>query len=257
MSISSLPVAKFQFPWAREEERDPRYQTQIAALTAALQASLARETASRQANVELLQRQHTLVLEFEHRFANGLQWITTLLSLQSRTTTPEATAQLAIAARRVAAFGSVHCRLHLLDSQNLLDSQKTVEFNQYLRLLCSDLSDLLFQDAENDYSITVEGPTIEIATTMAIPLGFIVNELVTNAAKYARGNIIVQIGGTPPTGYSMSVLDAGPGLPVGFDLARCKSLGMKIVLALAKQIGGMLEIVPGDKGQGTKFTVIF
>jgi hypothetical protein len=43
MSISSLPVAKFQFPWAREEEPDPREQKQIAALTAALQASLARE----------------------------------------------------------------------------------------------------------------------------------------------------------------------------------------------------------------------
>ncbi|MGB7466519.1 MAG: sensor histidine kinase, partial [Candidatus Acidiferrum sp.] len=144
-----------------------------------------------------------------------------------------------------------HCRLHLLDSQ------KTVEFNQYLRLLCSDLSDLLFQDAENDYSITVEGPPIEIATTIAIPLGFIVNELVTNAAKYAQGDITVQIGGAPLTGYSLSVFDAGPGLPVGFDPAACKSLGMKIVLALAKQIGGMLQFVPGDKGQGTKFTVTF
>jgi two-component system, sensor histidine kinase PdtaS len=251
MSISSLPVAKFQFPWAPEEERDPRDRKQVAALTAALQASLARESVSRQGNVELLQRQHTLALEFEHRFANGLQWIASLLSLQSRTTTPEAAAQLAIAARRVAAFGSVHCRLHLLDSQ------KTVEFNQYLRLLCNDLSDLLFQDAENDYSITVEGPTIEIATTIAIPLGFIVNELVTNAAKYARGNIIVQIGGKPPSGYSLSVLDDGPGLPVGFDPARCKSLGMKIVLALAKQIGGMLRFAPGEKGRGTNFTVLF
>jgi two-component sensor histidine kinase len=248
MSISSLPVAKFQFPWAPEEERDPRDRKQIAALTAALQTSLARESVSRQGNVELLQRQHTLALEFEHRFANGLQWITALLSLQSRTTTPEAAAQLAIAARRVAAFGSVHCRLHLLDSQ------KTVEFNQYLRLLCNDLSDLLFQDAENNYSITVEGPTIEIATTIAIPLGFIVNELITNAAKYARGNIIVRIRGTPP---SLSVLDDGAGLPVGFDPARCKSLGMKIVLALAKQIGGMLQFAPGEKGRGTKFTVTF
>jgi len=73
----------------------------------------------------------------------------------------------------------------------------------------------------------------------------------------AQGNIIVQIGGTPLTGYSLSVLDAGPGLPVGFDPAQCKSLGMKIVLALAKQIGGMVQFVPGDKGEGTKFTVIF
>jgi two-component sensor histidine kinase len=43
-------------------------------------------------------RQHTLALEFEHRFLNGLQWITALLSLQSRTTSPEAAEQLAIAA---------------------------------------------------------------------------------------------------------------------------------------------------------------
>jgi two-component system, sensor histidine kinase PdtaS len=76
---------------------------------------------------------------------------------------------------------------------------------------------------------------------IAIPLGFIVNELVTNTAKYAQGDITVQIGGTPLTGYSLSVLDAGPGLPAGFDPAACKSLGMKIVLALAKQIGGMLQ----------------
>jgi two-component sensor histidine kinase len=183
--------------------------------------------------------------------ANGLQWITTLLSLQSRTTAPEAAAQLAIAARRVAAFGSVHCRLHLLDSQ------KTVEFNEYLRLLCSDLSDLLFQDAENDSSIAVEGPTIEIATTIAIPLGFIVNELVTNAAKYARGNIIVRIGGTPAAGYSLSVQDDGPGLPPGFDPARCKGLGTKIVLALVRQIEGELKILPSENGTGTKFAVTF
>jgi hypothetical protein len=48
MSISSLPVAKFEFPWAPEEECDPRDRRQIAALTAALQASLARESVSRQ-----------------------------------------------------------------------------------------------------------------------------------------------------------------------------------------------------------------
>jgi two-component system, sensor histidine kinase PdtaS len=171
--------------------------------------------------------------------------------LQSRTTTPEAAAQLAIAARRVAAFGSVHCRLHLLDSQ------KTVEFSQYLRLLCGDLSDLLFQDAENSYSITVEGPEIEIGTTIAIPLGFIVNELVTNAAKYAHGDIIVKIGGTPAAGYSLSVQDDGPGLPPEFDPARCKGLGMKIVLALVKQIQGRLKIVPSETGRGSKLAVIF
>jgi two-component sensor histidine kinase len=250
MSVSSLPVGKFQFPWRVRKGAILRARGN-AALTAALEASLARERASQQANAVLLQRQKTLALEFDHRFVNGLQWITALLTLQSRGATPEAAEQLAIAAHRVAAFGSVHRRLHLLDNQ------RTVEFSQFLRLLCKDLSGLLFQYAENDDFISVEGTAIEMETATAIPLGFIVNELITNAAKYARGNIIVQIGGTPAAGYSLSVLDDGPGMPAEFDPARCKGLGTKIVLALVKQIGGELKITPGDNGRGTKLTVTF
>jgi hypothetical protein len=77
MSISSLPAAKFQFPWPGDEGGGPRDQKEIAALTVALKASLARQSASRQANAELLGRQHTLAMEFEHRFVNGLQWMST------------------------------------------------------------------------------------------------------------------------------------------------------------------------------------
>jgi hypothetical protein len=107
-----------------------------AELTAALKASLVRERASQQANAVLLQTQRTLALEFDHRFLNGLQWITA-------------------------------------------------------------------------------------------------------------------------AGYSLSVLDDGPGLPSGVDPAHSKGLGMAIVLALVKQIRGTLKILPGDSGRGTKFTVYF
>jgi two-component system, sensor histidine kinase PdtaS len=250
MSIFSLPTVKFRPQWPGDEERNPQDRKQIAALTVALRASLARESASQQANADLLRRQHILALEFDHRFLNGLQWITALLSLQARTTSSETAEQLAIAARRVAAFGSVHRRLHLLDNQ------EAVEFRQYLHLLCGDLSRLLFRD-DDGLHITVEGPTIEIETATAIPLGFIVNELITNAAKYAGANIAVQIGGTRAAGYSLSVLDSGPGVPAEFDPVRCKGLGTKIVLALVKQIRGELKITPADSGQGTRFTVIF
>ena len=92
-----------------------------------------------------------LAQEFEHRLINGLQLIVSLLSLQSRTaTTPEAAAQLTIAARRVAALGRVHRRLHLLDHQD------NVEFKEYLQHLCEDLSGLLFQEGSG-YAIVVEG----------------------------------------------------------------------------------------------------
>jgi hypothetical protein len=101
MSVSGLPVGKFEFPWRVRKGAILRARSN-AALTAALDASLARERASQQANAVLPQSQRTLALEFDHRLLNGLQWITALLTLQSRGATPEVAEQLAIAARRVA-----------------------------------------------------------------------------------------------------------------------------------------------------------
>ena len=192
-----------------------------------------------------------LAQEFEHRLINGLQLIVSLLSLQSRTaTTSEAAEQLTIAARRVASLGRVHRRLHLLDHQD------RVEFKEYLQHLCEDLSGLLFQE-DSGYALVVEGAKIDIPTTMAIPLGFIVNELITNSAKYAEGHVTVRIAATSPTERSLTVVDEGPGLPAGFKPADSKGLGMKIVLSLVQQIGGELHILPRENGRGTRFKVSF
>jgi two-component sensor histidine kinase len=53
------------------------------------------------------------------------------------------------------------------------------------------------------------------------------------------------------------VSDGGPGLPAEFDVASSKGLGMKIIQALVKQIGGTLQFAPGDDGRGTRVTVAF
>ena len=240
----------FQLPWGSAIGRDTRQQNQHDALTAELQAARARETAWRREKSDLLQRQDMLTQEFEHRLVNGLQIIVSLLSLQSRSVSPEAAAQLIIAARRVASFGRVHRRLHLLDHQ------ERVEFKQYLQHLCEDLSGLVFQE-EAGYTIIVEGAKIDIPTGFAIPLGFIVNELITNSAKYAKSNITVRLETTPTIGHSLSVLDDGPGLPAGFDPAESQGLGMKIIGSLVNQIAGKLQFAPGENGQGARFTVTF
>ncbi len=253
MSISnSAHEIELQFPPSRRAVgHDLREQNQRDAPYAELAAALAREQALLLDKGELLLRQDTLAQEFEHRLVNSLQTIVSLLSLQSRAAaTPEASAQLVIAARRVAAFGRVHSRLHLLDHQD------NVEFKQYLRDLCEDLSGLLFQE-QTSHAIVVVGPKVEIPAALGIPLGFIVNELITNAAKYAGGDITVRLESTAPGSHSLSVLDDGPGLPTGFNPAGSKGLGMRIVLSLVKQIGGELHIVPGDDGRGTRFTVAF
>jgi two-component sensor histidine kinase len=227
-----------------------REHRQREAPTSELQAALAREDALLREKHDLLQRQDMLAQEFEHRLINSLQLIVSLLSLQSRGAEPEAAFQLAIAARRVAALGRVHRRLHLLDLQ------KMVEFKQYLDVLCQDLSDLVLGERAG-YTILVEGAKVEIPTEFAIPLGFIVNEMITNSAKYAEGNIIVRLKTMTNSGHSLSVLDEGSGLPAGFDATKSKGLGMKIMLALVKQIGGELTIAAGDNGRGSRFTVTF
>ena len=226
-------------------------QAHIETLIAELHAALAREQMLIRDKEALSQRQVMLAQEFEHRLLNSLQIISSLLSLQSRgATTDEAADQLRAAARRVAALGRVHHRLHLLDHRD------KAELREYLRDLCGDLSGLLFQE-ESGWTIAVEGAAIEIPTVLAIPLGFIVNELITNAAKYAKGRIIVRIEAESPVTRAVSVVDDGPGLPWGFRPENSKGLGIRLVMSLTKQIGGQLCILPGDNGRGACFTVRF
>jgi two-component system, sensor histidine kinase PdtaS len=241
----------FHFPSLTAFVRGAREQTLLDALTGALHASHAREETLVREMRALSQRQEMLAQEFEHRLVNGLQLISSLLSLQSRTaSTPEASDQLTVAARRVAALGRVHHRLHLLDHED------HVEFRQYLRHLCDDLSNLLFEEKAGP-TIVVEAASIEMPTAFAIPLGFIINELVTNSAKYAQGNIVVRFEKSPTAGYSLSILDDGPGLPAGFDPGSSKGLGMRIVRALVQQIGGELHVFSGEDDRGARFAVTF
>lgn len=254
MSISTATRDEFQRPdlsilsgrmnGASPEAKDP--ETTIAELKAAL----LREEALLQEKSELLQRQTLLAQEFEHRLINGLQLIVSLLTLQSRAaTTDEAAAQLSIASKRVAAIARVHRRLHLLDHE------KSVELKQYLQGLCDDLAGMLFQEQRN-IAVEVTGAEVRLPTALGIPLGFIVNELITNSVKYARGRITVEIASSP-TALSLSVADDGPGLPADFDPAKSRGLGMKIVQSLARQIDGALQFAAGDGGRGACFTVTF
>ena len=198
----------------------------------------------------LLEQKAMLAREFDHRLLNSLQLISSLLSLQSRATkNSEAAAQLSIAGSRVAALGRVHRRLHVLDHL------ETVEFKQYISRLCGDLSEMLF-NGKPKQSIVVEGEDIEIPTLLGIPLGFIVNELVTNSAKYAKGKITVRLE-SAANRYSLSVLDDGPGLPEGFTPSGHKGLGMKIIQSLVKQIDGELQIGRGDCDHGARLTILF
>jgi two-component sensor histidine kinase len=105
--------------------------------------------------------------------------------------------------------------------------------------------------------ISVEGSEIELPATTAIPLGFIVSELITNAAKHGKRRIAIRLEPDPKHGYALSVTNDGSALPEGFDPGVSKGLGMKIIRSFTSQIGGELQIGRGDDGQCARFTVLF
>jgi two-component sensor histidine kinase len=251
MSNSSAWGPVFQFRRTQAVRRDTSDQRRSDALTAELQASLARENVLRADNRNLTQRHVMLAKEFEHRITNGLQLIASLLSSQSRIMpTREACIQLSTAARRVVALGTVHNRLHLLDQP------ANMELKAFLVGLCDDLSSLLLQNRP-DHAIVVEGTTAEIPSSLAAALGLITNELITNSVKHTNGDITVRLEKSAPAAYSLSVLDDGPGLPAGGEAATNKGFGVKLVLWLVEQIGGELQTNPRHDGHRARVTVTF
>lgn len=220
------------------------------ATEAELRQSAARETAPLRQQDDLIRRQDIFSKESEHRLLNGLQLVTSLLTMQGRAAeSAEAAALLTAAANRVAAIGRVHRHLHALDHV------ESVAFKQYLEDLCRDLIDMA--SSENAANIlVVEGIELQIPAAKGLPLGLIANELITNAIKHAKGRITVGLQ-TSANGHALSVNDDGIGLPDGFDPAAHHGLGMKLISALVRQIGGQLQIAPGNHGKGTRVTVLF
>ena len=245
----SLPI--FENQERRATASYERELTRHRRMEAGLRETLAREEALLRQKDELIEQQQVLSEESDHRLLNGLQMIMSLLSLQSRTSTnSEVALQLATAADRVGTIGRIHRRLHSLDGA------QTFALKQYLEDLGCDFSVMLSSERP-ERVIVVEGIEIKLPAVTAIPLGFIANELVTNAGKYGTGRITVRLEADPEKGYALSVSNDGPGLPEGFDPAASEGLGMRIIRSLVKRIGGELRFGPGDRNQGARFTVLF
>jgi two-component system, sensor histidine kinase PdtaS len=200
---------------------------------------------------QLIQRQELLSRESDHRLMNDLQMTISMLSLQGRaSTSAEVAAQLAVAANRVSMIARIHHRLHSYHGV------QEVDFKEFLEDLGRDFSAML-SSKERPEQVLVEAIEINLLAATAIPLGFIVSELIANAAKYGNGRIAISLQRDAAYGYALSVSNDGPALPEGFDPGASKGLGMNIIQSFTNQIGGELRIGRGDDGQGTRFTVLF
>jgi two-component sensor histidine kinase len=258
MTIESSPSGAnspqnviFENPERRSADSYERELIRRRATEVGLRQTLAREETLLSQKEELLQQQAVFSQESDHRLLNSLQMIIGLLSLQSRASeNAEVASQLAAAADRIGTIGRIHRRLHSFDGVEIF------AFKQYLEDLARDLSAMLSSEHPQRL-IAVEGTEITLPAITAIPLGFIANELITNAAKYGTGRITVSVEASLETGYTLSVANDGPALPEGFDPAAGNGLGLRIIRSLVKQIGGELRIGRGDRNQGARFTVLF
>ena len=249
--VSSLPHVIFESRERRTAASYERELTRHRRTEIGLRELLAHDEALLGQKGELIQQQSVLSQESDHRLLNSLQMIVSLLSLQSRASeNAEVSSQLAAASDRITTVGRIHRRLHSLDGV------QTFAFKQYLEDLCRDFSLMLPSD-DAERAIIVEGIEIELPSVIGIPLGFIANELITNAVKYGTGRITVALEANPGKGYTLSVCNDGPALPEGFDPAAGKGLGMRIIRTFVSRIGGELRIGRGGTNQGARFAVLF
>jgi two-component sensor histidine kinase len=181
--------------------------------------------------------------EIDHRVTNSLQFISSMLTMQSRNSNSETASYLQMAANRVAAVAQVHRNFYT----NEADEVSCITF---LRRLCADLSGILGTPIE------VHGDEGKVATTRVQPIGLMLNELVTNAAKYGAGKINVDYKIVDDI-HELIVCDEGQGLTDGFDPDQAAGLGMKVVTALAKQLSGHMTAQANPAGRGACFKVAF
>lgn len=141
-----------------------------------------------------------------------------------------------------------------LDRSSRLHLARARPQSPHLKRLCADLSGMLRSEGRED--ILLHANHCELPTSCIVPLGLILNELVTNAAKHGRGRISVTFEELPSESYGLSVSDEGAALAEGFDPAAASGLGMKVIRSLAGQLGGELVVDAAVAG-GTRFTVRF
>jgi two-component sensor histidine kinase len=183
--------------------------------------------------------------EIEHRVANSLQFVSSVLRLQGRQAPAEVGHHLDVAAHRVAAVARVH--RHLLDDSNVA----YIPALSYVQRLCADLADIL------GVRVEVSGNDVQLTTKAIQSIGLLLNELITNAAKHGSGTISVAFTATA-SDCKLTVSDEGKGLPSDFDVAAQNGLGMKIVDVLARQLGGSVAVAaPHSSRAGRGLTVTF
>lgn len=181
-----------------------------------------------------LEKQTLLLKELSHRTKNHLSMVISLLRLKrARQSDPQAKLDFDRAIERINTIAFLHDQLYRKDAFDRIDIQI------YLEEICANLEQSLLNDR---LTIVRELQACDVHLDQAVPMGLIVNEAVTNAAKYAfpageEGRITVRFKHMRGRG-SLIISDDGQGLQAG----RPAGVGTKLIRSLAQQIGARVRV---------------
>jgi PAS domain S-box-containing protein len=195
-----------------------------------------------------LHEKEVLLKEIHHRVKNNLQIVSSLLNLQSDASQdPKVHALFEESRNRIKSIALVHETLY--STQNLA----TIDMATYTQNLIDQLRGLY----GGGIVIEIRAEEIVFDIDTAMHCGLILNELISNAMKHAfplgKGRILVEITSEKESRV-LVVQDDGIGLPADIDPATAASLGLRLVVALVRQLGGTLQF---DRGHGTRVAARF
>ncbi len=200
-----------------------------------------------------LQEKDMLMKEIHHRVKNNLSVMSSLLNLQSRYIKDETSRDIFKDSQsRANTMALIHKKLYQSE-----DIQR-INMKDYIAELSLDLSSLHMSKNKN-IGLVLDVEKIMLDADTAIPLGLIINELLTNSMKHAfsdkeKGTIKVIFRKLEDDELLLEVKDNGKGLPSDFKVENSDSLGLRLVHSLAAQISAQLEI---DGDNGTHFSIKF
>ncbi len=209
------------------------------------------EDALRAAN----ERLETLLKEVNHRVANSLQLVSTFIHMQSRGLDNEGAREaLADTQRRIDAIAQVHRKLY---SSGDVES---VDMSEYLSAIVEELQGT-WSTPDAPRTISLVADSLRLHPDKAVSVGVIVNELVSNACKYAYdpasgGEIRVELSRADNDRFSLMVEDDGIGMVAG-EKPRGSGLGSKLVLAMAKSLAADFDYDPAHTGVRARLVAAF
>lgn len=200
-----------------------------------------------------LKEKEVLLQEVHHRVKNNLQVISSILNLQSSYVHDEGTLEiLKESQNRIKSMSFIHETLYRTTDFS------SINFAEYIKSLSYNLiQSYRLQNCHIDFDADID--VMEMSIDQAIPCGLIVNELVSNALKYAykdrtEGKLSILLKEINNKVH-LKIADDGVGLPENFKFEKTDSLGVQLVYSLTEQLDGTIDVESGSSG--TSFLITF